>query len=187
MDGLVLRYHHLIRRARVGCCAGRRCVAALLAAQADMERAEAKLGRTALHVATSEGHAAVVEQLLSAGANYCATFSKLKVSCVGAPSPRSHTICNTLFGLQAIAAGFSVTSSHSHRPARAFAPLMQRTALHTAAAKGKPAVVYMLLEAGADAETRDASAWGSTALHLAAEHGHVQYVCVLPAMTLHFP
>jgi ankyrin repeat protein len=53
---------------------------------------------------------------------------------------------------------------------------MQRTALHTAAAKGKPAVVHLLLEAGADAEVRDASAWGSTALHLAAEHGHAQYV-----------
>jgi ankyrin repeat protein len=63
---------------------------------------------------------------------------------------------------------------------------MQRTALHTAAAKGKPAVVHLLLEAGADAEARDASAWGSTALHLAAEHGHVQYVfCSAPLMTLH--
>ena len=59
-----------------------------------------------------------------------------------------------------------------------FGRVMQRTALHTAAAKGNPAVVHLLLEAGADAETRDASAWGSTALHLAAEHGHAQYVFV---------
>ena len=67
---------------------GGRCVAALLAAQADMERGEAKLGRTALHVATSEGHAAVVEQLLSAGANFRATFSKLKVRACLRHGPR---------------------------------------------------------------------------------------------------
>jgi hypothetical protein len=74
-----------------GTCVGRRCVAALLAAHADMERCEAKLGRTALHLATSEGHAAVVKQLLTAGADYRATFSKLKVRCVCAPSPHGRT------------------------------------------------------------------------------------------------
>jgi hypothetical protein len=54
---------------------------------------------------------------------------------------------------------------------------LERTALHWAAVRGHEAVVRLLLDKGADIETRDGNGW--TALHWAAKWGHEAMVRLL--------
>ena len=54
---------------------------------------------------------------------------------------------------------------------------MGRTALHWAAARGRDAVIKVLVTAGADAKIGDARGW--TALHCASLHGHIKACAAL--------
>ena len=120
-------------------------------------------GQTALHTAAAFGSAQLVSLLLRHGAN------------VNAATPQGITPLNLAISGRRRAAVRLLTRSPGVDLDAAEDD--GRTALHFAAAAGSHSIVRLLLEHGADPNTR--SVFGESPLHHAADHGNVGLVDVL--------
>jgi ankyrin repeat protein len=121
-------------------------------------------GWTALHQAASDGHEAIISQLLAAGIDVNATDSDGWTALHQAASNGHEAIVSQL-----VAAGIDVNATDSDG----------RTALHWAASEGHEAIVSQLVAAGIDVNATDSH--GQTALHRAASYGHEAIVSQLVA------
>ena len=159
-------------------------LAGLLAGGADVDAADYD-GRTALHLAASEGQVAAIELLLGKGARVDVTDRWGGTPLQDAVRQRQRAAVGVLrrsgaaltgdfaADLCALAAagdleglGLWIEAGVDHRSA----DYDGRTALHLAAAEGRLDVVRLLLACGADPRVVDR--WGSTPIHEARRAGH---------------
>eukprot|EP00941_MAST-03F_sp_MAST-3F-sp1_P002665 g2665.t1 len=117
----------------------------------DIEAAD-DCGRSALTLASAEGHVEAVGLLLSHGADPCNRDEMLRVPLHHASEKGHLRVVEALLGSNDI----DVNAKDRYN----------RTPLHLAAAKGRPNVVTLLLDAGARHEAKDKD--GRTPLHAAA-------------------
>ena len=132
-------------------------VASLAAMGADLDERHPTNGVTALFVASLHGKAAVVAELLKAGANADALTSANKSS-LGAAAHNGHTDVLQLL----LAAGAEVD----------LPGVAGETALCAAARSGAAASIAVLAAAGANVRLKGDN--GQTPLHLAASAGHLE-------------
>ncbi|CAL1142940.1 unnamed protein product [Cladocopium goreaui] len=121
-----------------------------------------EFARTVLHVAAENGQAAVVEQLISAGATVDAATERETPLHFAAVKGHAAVV------EQLISAGATI----GRGPGRVFGSFCE-TVLHVAAENGQAAVVEQLISAGA---TVDAATERETPLHFAAVKGHAAVV-----------
>ena len=159
-------------------------LAGLLSGGADVDAADYD-GRTALHLAASEGQVAAIELLLGKGARVDVTDRWGGTPLQDAVRQRQRAAVAVLHrhgarlagdfaaDLCALAAagdleglGLWIEAGVDHRSA----DYDGRTALHLAAAEGRLDVVRLLLACGADPRVVDR--WGSTPIHEARRAGH---------------
>jgi len=164
-------------------------------------------GRDALHLASGEGHLAVVQTLLEHGANVAARDKNEETSLHRSSWKGHHAVVQTLLEHNADVAartksGWTSLLAASDRGHHAVVQTLlehgsdvsardkdkQETSLHKASAEGHLAVVQTLLEHGADIAARTSgrrgcASEGSTSLHLACMNtntkGHLAVVQTL--------
>jgi ankyrin repeat protein len=152
-------------------------------------------GRDALHLASGEGHLAVVQTLLEHCANVAARDKNEETSLHRSSWKGHHAVVQTLLEHGADVAartksGWTSLLAASDRGHHAVVQTLlehgsdvsarnkdKETSLHKASEKGHPAVVQTLLEHGADVAAR--TNWESTSLHLASKEEHLAVVQTL--------
>ena len=137
-------------------------VQVLIDAGADIE-IKTDSGRSPLHVASIEGALATVKMLVKAGADVRATDAKGNTCLILAACCGHTDTVRYLVGLPEVDLNHQKISNY--------------TALHVAVSRKHADVVQVLIDAGADIETR--GALGSSPLHLASDLGELATVKML--------
>ncbi|KAK2765322.1 hypothetical protein FQN54_008166 [Arachnomyces sp. PD_36] len=140
-------------------------VIALLEKGVDVETPNRK-GKTALHIAAEAGHSGVIKTLISYGANLHATTTNYPTHSISASAVGPHRRPASSLGFRTSGGGNeSILEEDSE------------AAIHFAASSGSKEVVQLMLEHGADINSR--SSQGSTPLHKALEAGQEDIIELL--------